>query len=137
MLAVGLLVSKVSKKAICLMSLVFVTLMLTGGVLTLIPVEIVYAENVMHLSALLLGLTIISGYKVSSLIAMPLVANFALFHGYVHAYDIWLDADAFGYTVGFALATTTLILLGIGTRSLIDRVVPEDDTRVFGGSFHR
>lgn len=137
MLAVGLLVSKVSKKAICLMFLVFVTLMLIGGVLTLIPVEIDYAENVMHLSALLLGLTIISGYKVSSLIAMPLVANFALFHGYVHAYDIWLDADAFGYTVGFALATATLILVGIGIRSLIDRLVPEDDTHVFGGSFHR
>ncbi|CAD6874598.1 HupE/UreJ family protein [Methylomonas fluvii] len=137
MLAVGLLVSKVSKKAICLMFLFFVTLMLIGGVLTLIPVEIVYAENVMHFSALLLGLTIISGHKVSSLIAMPLVANFALFHGYVHAYDIWLDADAFSYTVGFALATATLILVGIGIRSLIDRLVPEDDTHVFGGSFHR
>ena len=121
MLAVGLWIGQTSRRTIYLMSLIFVTLMLIGGGLTLIPVEITYAENVMYISALLVGLMMVSGYKVSSLISVSIVGNLALFHGYVHAYDIWLDIDAISYTVGFALATVALITVGIAIRSLIDR----------------
>ena len=121
MLMVGFWISQANRRTIYLMSFIFVTLMLIGGGLTLIPVEIINAENVMYLSAFLLGLMMISGYEVSSLIAVLVVGNLALFHGYVHAYDIWLDIDAISYTVGFSLATVALITVGIAIRSLIDR----------------
>ena len=132
MLLVGFWISQANRRTIYLMSFIFVTLMLIGGGLTLIPVEIIYAQNVMYLSALLLGSLMVSGFKVSSLLAVLVVGALALSHGYVHAYDIWLDIDAFGYTLGFALATVALITVGIAIRSLIDRFKYKNITRFLG-----
>lgn len=133
MLIVGFWISQASRLTTKIISLVFVALMLIGGGLTLIPVEIVNAEHVMNVLALTLGLMLASGYKVSSMIATFIVGNLALFHGYAHAYDIWLDRNAFSYTAGFALATVALIAVGICIRSLIDRIAPKNVTHLLGG----
>lgn len=133
MLMVGFWISQANnRRASKLMVLTFVSLMLVGGGLTLMPVEIANAENIMNLSALLLGLMLASGYKVSSLVTALIAGNLALFHGYVHAYDIWLDSDAFAYTAGFALATVALILMGIYINALINRCARKNVTHFFG-----
>lgn len=124
MLVVGFWISQFSKPAASFMLVAFACFMLMGGGLTLIPVEIPNADNFMNLSALMLGLLIASGYKVSSLIAFFIVSNLALFHGYVHAYDIWLDHDSFEYTIGFALTSAFLITIGIAIKLLLDRFAP-------------
>lgn len=120
MLIVGFWISQANWSATMAISLVFAAFMLIGGGLTLIPVEIAHAESLMNLSALLLGLMLITGYKVSSVVLALIAGNLALFHGYVHAYDIWLDSHAFAYTAGFALATLVLISVGISLRTFIN-----------------
>ena len=133
MLLLGFWISQVNRRAPKPMIVIFVSLMLIGVGLTLIPVEIANAENIVSLSVLTLGLILMSGHKVSSLITILLMGNLALFHGYVHAYDIWLDPNGLAYTTGFALATAALITVGIAIRSLIDRFAPKNITQLIGG----
>lgn len=119
MLLIGFWIAQSRRRDYFLMPLILVMLMLMGCLLSIIPVDIGRAEDVMHLSAILIGLIMISRYKISSLIAVLGVGNFALFHGYLHAYEIWLKVDAGFYTVGFALATIALITEGMALNKLI------------------
>ena len=121
MLAVGLWMSPGSRQTIYFMPVMFVTLMLVGGSLTLIPLEIAHAEMLMNLSVLILGLMLVLGGKATSPLSALAVANVAVFHGYLHAYDMLLDVDAIAYTVGFALATLVLIAAGMATRCVFNR----------------
>ncbi|MCK9608078.1 MAG: HupE/UreJ family protein [Methylomonas sp.] len=122
MLIVGFWISQAGRLAMAAIALVFAALLLMGGGLTLIGVEIAHAENIMNLSALFLGLLLASGHQVSLLTASIIAGNLALFHGYVHAYDIWLDSNALAYATGFALGTIALISIGILLRSIVKRV---------------
>lgn len=122
MLIVGFWISQAGCLAMAAIALVFAALLLMGGGLTLIGVEIAHAENIMNLSALFLGLLLASGHQVSLLTASIIAGNLALFHGYVHAYDIWLDSNALAYATGFALGTIALISIGILLRSIVKRV---------------
>lgn len=121
MLAVGFWLSQTSRHTTKILPFVFMALMLIGCGLSIIPIEIAHAENIMNLSALFLGLMLATGYKASSLTATLIVGNLALFHGYVHAYDIWLDVDGLSYTVGFSLTTLALIAMGIAIRIMVNR----------------
>jgi urease accessory protein len=123
MLAIGLWTIQTGRRSAYYMPFVFVVLMLIGGGFTLIPIEIAYAENIMNLSILMLSLMLVLGFKVSSLVGVLVIGNVALFHGYVHAYDLLLDVGAVAYTAGFVLATVTLIATGIATRVLLNRLV--------------
>ncbi|OAI07263.1 HupE/UreJ family protein [Methylomonas methanica] len=122
MLAMGLWLSRSAKQTIYFMPWVFVALMLIGSSLIFMPVEIVHAENIMNLSVLLLGLMLAFRFKASLLIEALIVGNVMVFHGYVHAYDIWLDVDAFAYTVGFSVATVMLMATGIAANQLFNRL---------------
>lgn len=113
MLAIGLCLSRSAKQAVYFLPVVVVALMLCGGSLIFMPVEIVYAENIMNLSVLLLGLMLAFRFKASLLLEAFIVSNVMVFHGYVHADDIWLDVDAVAYTVGFSVTTALLITIGI------------------------
>ena len=121
MLVVGFWISQANRQASRILPFIFIALMLIGCGLSIIPIEIAHAENIMNLSALLLGLMLASGRKVSSLTATLIVGNLALFHGYVHAYDIWMDIDALSYTAGFSLTTLALIAVGITIRIIVNR----------------
>ncbi|MBD9363737.1 HupE/UreJ family protein [Methylomonas fluvii] len=113
MLAVGLWLSRSAKQTIYLMPWAFVVLMLIGGGLIFMPVDLVHAEIIMNLSVLLLSLMLAFRFKASLLIEAIIGGNIMLFHGYVHAYDIWLDEDALAYTAGFAMMTAMLMATGI------------------------
>lgn len=122
MLIVGFWIPQANRSATMILSLVFALLLLIGGGLTLVPVEIPYADNLTNLSALVLGLMLVGGYKASPVVMAVIVGNLAFFQGYVNAYDIWLDSDAFSYTAGFTLATLVLISIGMLLRTLIARM---------------
>lgn len=128
LLVVGFWLARGTGWAIAALPLLFVALMIIGGGLTLIPIEIPHAENIMILSATLLGLMLLSKYKVSPLIAALVVGNLALFHGYVHAYDIWLDSDAIAYTAGFALSTLIVIAVGVSISKAFERLALQNDS---------
>lgn len=136
MLIVGFWLSQANRSAMVTISLAFAALLLMGGGLTLIDIEIAHAESIMNLSALILGLLMASGYKVSSWTTAIIAGNLALFHGYVHAYDIWLDNNAFAYAAGFAFGTTALILIGISLRACISRVAHKHASGFFDETGH-
>jgi urease accessory protein len=102
--------------------------MLIGCSLTLAPIEIAYAEKIMNAFAVLLGLVLVSGYTPPTLMTLFIISNLALFHGYVHAYDIWLDKNGFSFTLGFSLTSLALILVGMAIEILIDRYTIKNTT---------
>jgi urease accessory protein len=122
MLVVGLCISQTGRRSVCYMPFVFVALMLMGGGLTLMPIEIAHAENFMYLSVLILALMLAAGFKVTMPVGMLIVGNVAVFHGHVHAFDMLLEDGAIAYTAGFAVATLVLIGVGIVTRWLFDHL---------------
>ncbi len=113
MLAVGLWASQSRRLGRMLMPWAFAFSMLMGCGLTLVPVEIAYAEPILYLAVSALALALIFVRKIPAHFAVLLPSGVALLHGYLHAYDMWLDADAFIYTLGFALTTMVLIYIGI------------------------
>ncbi|WP_197471854.1 MULTISPECIES: HupE/UreJ family protein [Methylomonas] len=115
MLAVGLWISQTPGVWSRLLPLGFVAAMAVGCGLTLIPVEIPFAEAVMVASISILGLLLVLGARVPVGVGLLSVELVAVLHGYLHAYDMWLDADAVAYSGGFALATLILLVVGVAT----------------------
>lgn len=123
MLTVGLWVPRAGERAIYLLPIVFVALMLIGGALALVPIEIAYADYGMSLSVLMLGLILVLGRRVSASMGAAIVGIVAAFHGYVHAYDMLLDVGAIAYIAGFATATVALMIAGMTATALFNRLV--------------
>lgn len=121
MLAVGLWIGRTGRRAPYAMPLLFAVLMLAGVGLAMAPIEIAHADTIMSLSVVLLVMMLAFGGKFPVDLGMLVVAILAVFHGYQHAYDIWLDACAMAYTGGFALATLCLIATGIVAGRLAGR----------------
>jgi urease accessory protein len=63
---------------------------------------------------LVLGGCIALSMKAPVWVAAPIVAIFAIFHGYAHGKELPSAADPLGYSLGFVLATGLLHVLGIG-----------------------
>ncbi|MGY6275801.1 HupE/UreJ family protein [Methylomonas sp. MgM2] len=122
MLATGLWVSRIGRPWHIFMPLAFAVLMLFGCGMTLVLIEIVYAEPLMHLAVLTLVMTLIRVRKIPGYFAIPLFTSVAVLHGYVHAYDMWLDFDTVTYTLGFSLTTMVLILVGIAVGVALNRL---------------
>lgn len=111
MLAVGFWLCRSGHvRAVVSLALSFLALLLVGGGLALAPLEIAHPEALMYGSVLVL---LASGRTSHWVLALPAIASVAVCHGYVHAYDIWLDTDALGYTAGFTVATSLLLALGV------------------------
>lgn len=113
MLAMGLWASQLDRAWRVLTPWVFAILMLIGCGLTLAAVEIAYAESIMYIAVLALAFALIFVRNIPVQFAVLLPAGVALLHGYVHAYDMWLDASAIMYTLGFASMMVVLISAGV------------------------
>lgn len=122
MLAIGLWVSQANRRWRYILPVVFVSFMLTGGMFPLLAIEIPFAKYIMYFSVLSLGLLLANAYKTSIITGGLIVAVVALFHGYVHVYDMMLDVSDSGYMTGFAVATLLLIIAGILSRYLVNYV---------------
>jgi urease accessory protein len=70
--------------------------------------------------------------KAPAWVASPIVAIFAIFHGYAHGKELPSAADPIGYSLGFVLATGSLHVLGIGIGFLNHRARGVAVTRGLG-----
>lgn len=122
MLAVGLWIAQTPGLWRGLLPLGFVAAMAIGCGLTLISVEIPGAEAVMMVAISMLGLSLVLGAKVRLGVGLFSIELVAVLHGYLHAYDMWLDADAGAYSAGFALATLILLVAGVVAGRLFGRL---------------
>jgi len=119
--AVGLWFAQSGGRWVYLMPFSFAILMLAGGCLALIPLEMAYVESAMPLLVLSVGLMLVFALKLSSPLVMIWVCCFALLHGYTHAADMLLDVNARAYTAGFVLVTVLLNYIGVITGLMCHR----------------
>ncbi len=110
-LAVGLLAVMRSGRELWLLPVSFLVMMAAGAGLHFAGFTLNAAETWVAFSVIASGLLVWTNYKMSSGLAVALVAVFALSHGYVHGRELQAGADATRYMGGFLL--TTLLLQGL------------------------
>jgi len=113
MLAVGLWAAMRGGRALWLLPTAFLTAMGAGAALSLLGFTLTAAESWVALSVLVAGMLVWRNTRMSSALAVALVAVFALVHGYVHAAELTEGADALAYSAGFLLTTALLHGLGV------------------------
>ncbi len=113
MLAVGLWAARLGGRALWLVPLAFVATMLLGNLLALSGVSLVFTEQGIGLSVVVLGLLLAFAARFVTPVCMAIAGSFALFHGLAHGAEMPLDASGFSYAVGFTLATLALHLAGM------------------------
>ncbi|HQU90104.1 MAG TPA: HupE/UreJ family protein, partial [Denitromonas sp.] len=85
----------------------FVVAMLFGAGLAALGVVLPAVEGGIGVSVLVLGLLIALAVKLPASVALPMVAVFALFHGYAHVAEMG-GASLLSYVGGFVVATALL-----------------------------
>ncbi len=113
MVAVGLLSVQLGGRAIWSVPAAFVFFLVVGGALGLVGIPLLQVEGMIALSVLALGLAIAARAGIPTILAMCLVAVFAIFHGFAHGAEIPRLAEPAAYVAGFALASAGLHLTGV------------------------
>jgi urease accessory protein len=135
MIAVGVLAGLLGGRSLWAIPICFMTMMLVGGILGFVGielpgVELTIAMSVIALGALvMLGGSLFGGAAWQRHAATGLVGVFAIFHGYAHGAELPVGAGAAAYSFGFVVATGLLHGTGIvgalsmGSRRHMSRLV--------------
>ncbi|GMG89399.1 HupE/UreJ family protein [Cupriavidus metallidurans] len=114
-----------SRMDVLRLPLAFVAMMLVGAALGLAGVTLPAVEPMIAVSLLVIGLLVATRARLSAWAGMAIVGGFALFHGYAHGAELPATAAALpsvlAYVGGFAVATMTLHVLGIGAGAFLRR----------------
>jgi urease accessory protein len=113
MLAVGLWGAQLGAPAMWLLPVVFPMMMACGGCLGLMGIPLPGVEVGIALSAVVLGLMVLTEARVKLQLAMVLVAFFAIFHGHAHGTELPAGQSGLLYSIGFVAATGCLHGVGI------------------------
>lgn len=113
MVSVGLWGALLGRPMIYVLPMVFPMMMAVGGAVGMAGVDLPPVELGIALSVLVLGAMILFAVRAPVLVAVAIVALFALFHGFAHGAELPSAADPVGYTAGFVLATGLLHVVGI------------------------
>ncbi len=132
MLAVGLWAAQQGGRVVWRLPLVFVVLMTVGAILAGAGFVLPAVETGIATSLLLLGLLIAFAVRLPAAFGMFLVGLFALFHGTAHGAEIPQSASALTFALGFMLATTLLLLLGIHLGRLCQGALSTRLLRIWG-----
>jgi len=125
MLAVGLFAALLGGRAFWAVPASFVSMMLVGGAMGLLGVQIPAVEIGIAASIVILGAVLAVGSRCLCSVAMALTGVFAVFHGYAHGAEMPAGATAALYCLGFASASVLLhgagltIGLALGQRPMI------------------
>ena len=113
MVAVGFWGAQLGAPAIWLLPVTFPMVMALGGMLALMGVPLPGSEIGIAVSALALGLVVLTEARPPLWAAAVLVGFFAIFHGHAHGTELPAGANGLIYSVGFVLATGCLHATGI------------------------
>lgn len=111
MLAVGLYAARQRGRARWMLPAGFVAAMLAGAWLGAAGWTLPAVEAGVALSVLVLGLAIAFAVRLPIVATVPVVAAFAVYHGYAHQLEIG-EAGAVAYAGGFLIATALLHACG-------------------------
>jgi urease accessory protein len=113
MIAVGLLSVQLAGRHIIRLPLCFVLVLLIGALAGLADIPLPQVEGIISVSVFILGLAIVSGARGGVLIAYPIVAVFAFYHGHAHGAEIPSLANPSAFIIGFMTASALLHLIGV------------------------
>ncbi|MBX3705947.1 MAG: HupE/UreJ family protein [Pseudomonadales bacterium] len=119
MVAVGLWGAFLRAPAIWLLPVVFPLVMACGAALGVLGVPLPAVETGIALSGVVLGLLVAFAVRLPLLVAIVIVAVFAIFHGHAHGTELPEAVNPFAYALGFVLATGLLHLAGIAFGTLV------------------
>ncbi len=134
MIAVGIWAAQVGGRALWVVPCTFVGVMIVGGVLGFSGVPLLFIEEGILLSVLILGVLIAGAFKLPLIYSALIVGSFAIFHGFAHGAEMPVAITAASYTAGFALATATLHLAGVGLSIYMSRINLPAVSRFAGGA---
>lgn len=116
MVAVGLWSALTARRAwpdLLWAPLGFAAMLLAGAMLGLQGVPLPAVEPMIAASLLVIGLLVLTRWRVPGVAAATLVGVFAVFHGLAHGYELAGDANAFAVMAGMMAATLLLHVAGV------------------------
>jgi len=132
MIAVGLWAALKGGRALWIWPVAFVGVMLVGGVLGMAHVAVPFVEPGILASVVALGLLVALAIDLPVWTGAVVVAAFALLHGHAHGSEVAETVSGAEYMAGFAVATATLHLTGIGFAQTMARAQLRPAIRVAG-----
>jgi urease accessory protein len=120
MIAVGLWGSQLGAPALWLLPVAFPMMMAFGGMFGLMGLPLPGVEVGIAVSAVVLGVMVLIEARAQLVIALVIVAFFAIFHGHAHGTELPEGQSGLLYSMGFVIATGCLHGVGI-TIGLIHR----------------
>lgn len=124
MVAVGLYAMRATASPI-LLPAVFVAFMALGGALGAFGVPVAFAEEGILASVAIMAVLALAAPRMSLVLVAPMVAAFAILHGYAHGAEMAAGEAFLPYAVGFVVATALLHGAGVGIGALLPRGLPK------------
>jgi len=113
MLAVGIWAATLGRPMAWALPLAFPLLMAAGAALALAGMGLPAVEPGIAASVIVLGLVILSAWRLPTPLALGLVALFGVLHGFAHGAELPAGSDPLAYGAGFLLATLVLHAIGV------------------------
>lgn len=132
MVSVGIWGAFLGKPLIWQLPVAFPFMMVVGGALGVAGVPVPFVEQGIAASVVVLGLAIATAWNAPRIVALAIVAVFAVFHGHAHGAELPHAANAAAYTAGFVISTGLLHVLGIGIGLLAKRPMGTQALRFAG-----
>ena len=134
MLAVGLLAGRAGGRAAWLLPAAFLAAMSLGGALSAASVHVPWVEYGIVASVAAFGLVIALARKAPLRAVLPIVAGFAVLHGWAHMAQLPAAASALAYSGGFLLTTASLLVGGVALGLALRRGASQRSFRYAGGA---
>ncbi|PJE55574.1 MULTISPECIES: HupE/UreJ family protein [unclassified Marinomonas] len=122
MVAIGLWAASIGGRALWAIPAAFVVTMLLGGGLAVAGLNVPFVEQGILLSVIVLGALVLFAKRLPTAVCVMIAGGFALFHGAAHGMEMPLNANGLQYALGFALATASLHLVGLGLGQLMTKI---------------
>ena len=113
MIAVGLWGAQLGPPAVWLLPVTFPMVMAFGGTLGLMGVALPGVEIGIAVSAIVLGVLVLTEARPPLAVAAVVVGFFAIFHGHAHGTELPAGESGLLYSIGFVVATGCLHAVGI------------------------
>lgn len=124
MLAIGIWAAMQRGTSSLTYPVVFIIMLMTGFLLGLNGLSIPFIEAGIATSVFLLGLAIVFTTRLPSLLSLPLISTFALYHGLAHGIELG-TASAVYFAAGFISSSALLHLLGASFSKASMLVLPQ------------
>jgi len=134
MIAVGLWAALKGGRALWIWPCAFVGVMLIGGALGMAHVPVPFVEPGILASVVALGLLVTLAADLPVAAGAAVIGLFGIFHGHAHGSEVAENIGGIEYMAGFAPATATLHLVGIGAALGLARANLRGVVRIAGAA---